>query len=380
MLVLYFEAWRDMKINWRIIRRWALGEASEEEEREVEEWGEAGEENRSFLEDVCRYYSEGAMVENLSPESVKRVWRSLTPYRQMRRRRMWQTGLVAASVILGVGMFWKDYFFPVEETETTFSRTLPVRLITSDGIQHDLDGGMWKDSLKFGCEHEVPGALSVGAVTHTKGMPERFNEIIVPRYGEYQLVLSDGTRIYLNAESSLRFPDAFGNERKVYLTGEAYFEVARDSLRPFLVEFGRTCVKVLGTQFNVKAYPERASFTTLVSGRVKIQCDNRVLQLEPGQQCEVREEEMLLRDADLTAVLAWKSGEFIFKNVALEMIMNELARWYDAEVDYETEDLKEMRFYLYVGRSENLEEVMRKMALTNQVNYRISGKKITIQR
>ena len=264
--------------------------------------------------------------------------------------------------------------------EKTFSRTIPVRLITSDGIQHDLNKGTLKDSLKVGFKNEISEGLQLGTVIQKKEMTERFHEIIVPRCGEYRLVLSDGTRIYLNAESSLRFPDVFGDERKVYLTGEAYFEVTQDSLRPFLVEFEGACVKVLGTQFNVRAYPTGPSFTTLVSGCVKIVHKNPVLQLEPGQQCEVREEKMLLHNADLMTVLAWKNGEFIFKDVALETIMDELARWYDMQVDYETEDLKKMRFYLYVERSENLEEVLQKIALTNQVKYRVNGKKIIIQR
>lgn len=287
---------------------------------------------------------------------------------------------VAASVILGIGIFWGDHFFSGVKMEKTFSRTIPVRLITSDGIQHDLNKGTLKDSLKVGFKNEISEGLQLGTVIQKKEMTERFHEIIVPRCGEYRLVLSDGTRIYLNAESSLRFPDVFGDERKVYLTGEAYFEVTQDSLRPFLVEFEGACVKVLGTQFNVRAYPTGPSFTTLVSGCVKIVHKNQVLQLEPGQQCEVREEKMLLHNADLMTVLAWKNGEFIFKDVALETIMDELARWYDMQVDYETEDLKKMRFYLYVERSENLEEVLQKIALTNQVKYRVNGKKIIIQR
>ena len=100
-----------MKIDWKIIRNWALGEASEKEKQEVERWGEMGEENRNFLEDTYNYYCEESMVENPSPENMKRVWRKLDPYRQMRRRRMRQMSLVAASVILGIGIFWGDHFF-----------------------------------------------------------------------------------------------------------------------------------------------------------------------------------------------------------------------------------------------------------------------------
>ena len=234
-----------MKIDWKIIRNWALGEASEKEKQEVERWGEMGEENRNFLEDTYNYYCEESMVENPSPENMKRVWRKLDPYRQMRRRRMRQMSLVAASVILGIGIFWGDHFFSGVKMEKTFSRTIPVRLITSDGIQHDLNKGTLKDSLKVGFKNEISEGLQLGTVIQKKEMTERFHEIIVPRCGEYRLVLSDGTRIYLNAESSLRFPDVFGDERKVYLTGEAYFEVTQDSLRPFLVEFEGACVKAV---------------------------------------------------------------------------------------------------------------------------------------
>ena len=202
-----------------------------------------------------------------------------------------------------------------------------------------------------------------------------------PYGSKTKLYLPDGTLVWLNAGSKMSYAQDFGiNERSLNLSGEAYFEVTQDSLRPFLVEFEGACVKVLGTQFNVRAYPTGPSFTTLVSGCVKIVHKNQVLQLEPGQQCEVREEKMLLHNADLMTVLAWKNGEFIFKDVALETIMDELARWYDMQVDYETEDLKKMRFYLYVERSENLEEVLQKIALTNQVKYRVNGKKIIIQR
>ena len=167
-----------MKIDWKIIRNWALGEASEKEKQEVERWGEMGEENRNFLEDTYNYYCEESMVENPSPENMKRVWRKLDPYRQMRRRRMRQMSLVAASVILGIGIFWGDHFFSGVKMEKTFSRTIPVRLITSDGIQHDLNKGTLKDSLKVGFKNEISEGLQLGTVIQKKEMTERFMKLL----------------------------------------------------------------------------------------------------------------------------------------------------------------------------------------------------------
>ena len=197
------------------------------------------------------------------------------------------------------------------------------------------------------------------------------------------MTLADGTRVMLNSDSRIRFPDEFeGNERRVYVQGEVYFKVAHDENCPFFVETEAMTVRVLGTEFNVKAYEETGTATTLVSGRVGVKTETDSLTLVPGEQCEVDEVSgrLTVREADLVTVLAWKNGEFVFKDVALKDMMNELSRWYDMEVVYESEALKNDRYYIYVERSKMLEEVLDKVALTGNMKYKMDGKKVIISR
>ena len=369
-----------MKIDWKIIRNWALGEASEKEKQEVERWGEMGEENRNFLEDTYNYYCEESMVENPSPENMKRVWRKLDPYRQMRRRRMRQMSLVAASVILGIGIFWGDHFFSGVKMEKTFSRTIPVRLITSDGIQHDLNKGTLKDSLKVGFKNEISEGLQLGTVIQKKEMTERFHEIIVPRCGEYRLVLSDGTRIYLNAESSLRFPDVFGDERKVYLTGEAYFEVAHNPNKPFFVEAKNLQIQVLGTSFGVRVYKdEDYALTTLEEGQVNIHTATSSVTLKPGEQAKLHDNEITVNKVNTCSYTAWRNGKYIFINESLGNIMKTLARWYDINIFYTSSKLEQIQFTGELIRYKNIEELLSKFEILEKVKFEIRNNTITIK-
>lgn len=166
-----------------------------------------------------------------------------------------------------------------------------------------------------------------------------YNTITTPKGGQYQLLLSDGTRVWLNAASSLRFPAAFtGNERSVELTGEGYFEVARNEAKPFRVKVNEMEVRVLGTQFNVMAYGDEALLrTTLLEGRVRIKNGNSISLLTPGQQAQINKSGVVAIDknADTEEAVAWKNGLFHFKNADVETVMRSLSRWYNVAVVYE---------------------------------------------
>lgn len=155
-----------------------------------------------------------------------------------------------------------------------------------------------------------------------------YMEVVVPKGGEYSLILADGTSVILNSETRLRFPSFFtGNERKIFLSGEAYFTVARDEDRPFYVEILGGKIRVLGTRFNVKARVGQNAYATLISGKVEILSGSDSVILSPGELCEIAADDQILtvREADIVSVLAWKNGEFVFKNASLEQVMNELA-------------------------------------------------------
>jgi ferric-dicitrate binding protein FerR (iron transport regulator) len=183
----------------------------------------------------------------------------------------------------------------------------------------------------------LAGMLSYSAVGNTTEV--LYNTINIPRGGQYQVRLSDGTMVWLNAASSMRFPSAFpGNERVVALTGEAYFEVAHDAKKPFRVQVDGIRVEVLGTRFNINAYnDEGLSKATLVQGKVKISKGAASAILSPGQQARINVANKLsvVKNADTKEALAWKNGYFQFNNADIETVMKELARWYDVEIVYQ---------------------------------------------
>lgn len=211
-----------------------------------------------------------------------------------------------------------------------------------------------------------------------------YSTITTARGNQYQVVLADGSKVWLNASSSVRFPAYFtGNERKVEITGEAYFEVAKDAARPFRVEFKnqsgeRGEIEVLGTHFNVNAYPEEEDVkTTLIEGSVKIKEGSNIKMLAPGQQARITPGNITLKnDVMLSQVMAWKDGFFVFNDADIKMIMRQVARWYDIDVAYEGNILSE-GFTGKVSRDVPLSKFLKVLEL-NDVNVKISGRKITI--
>jgi ferric-dicitrate binding protein FerR (iron transport regulator) len=213
-----------------------------------------------------------------------------------------------------------------------------------------------------------------------------YNEIRTPRGGQYQVVLSDGTHVWLNAETTLRFPVAFkGPERKVDLSGEAYFEVAKDAGRPFRVMTTESVVEVYGTHFNVNAYADEASVrTTLLEGRVGVRSTvegspGKVQILSPGQQASVKVDGSVDVDdrADTEEAIAWKNGRFQFNSADIKSIMRQIARWYDAEVVFEGHP--ELHFTGQITRRDEVSRVLQMMEMTGEVRFRIEGRRIYVK-
>lgn len=207
-----------------------------------------------------------------------------------------------------------------------------------------------------------------------------FNTIITPRGGKYRLTLPDGTKVWLNAESSLRYPTAFaGNTRGVVLKGEAYFEVASNAAQPFQVEVNNTKVDVLGTNFNIMAYDnEGVTATTLVEGAVRVSAASGQLLLKPGQQAlqEKQGNMKLINDADIQQTLAWKNDYFQFNAERLDRLMRQIERWYDVSVKFEGA-VPERNFGGKISRLSPLSDVLRVLELSD-VKFRVEGKTITV--
>jgi len=208
-----------------------------------------------------------------------------------------------------------------------------------------------------------------------------YNTIATPKGGEYQVTLPDGTKVWLNAESSLRYPTSFtGSERRVELNGEAYFEVAKNLKQPFVVRSGEAAVKVLGTHFNIMAYQDEPIFkTTLAEGSVALSKNGRQEILKPGQGGIITSgtNDIIVASTDVEQDLAWKNGNFYFQKTELSTIMKQLARWYDLEIRY-AGAVPRKRFVGKISRYTNLSDVLDVLRLSD-IKFSMTGKTLTVE-
>ena len=206
----------------------------------------------------------------------------------------------------------------------------------------------------------------------------KYNTLIVPRGGEFSLELADGTRVWLNAESRLRYPVAFtGKERKVEMEGEVYFEVAKNKEKPFIVTVNGVDIRVLGTSFNVSAYQEEV-VATLVEGKVQLKKGNEQVILSPNQQAIWSDDEFRVKQVDARNYVLWKEGIFYFEDVDLETILDDMARWYNVNVFYMNPVLKEMKFSVEIRRYGDINEILRRIGQTKRVKFEIKDRTINV--
>lgn len=296
-------------------------------------------------------------------------------------------------LLLGFAAFWfysRDGKNPREEllVQAVVPGSSKAVLITAEGRQIVL-----QDSLVRTIQVDEAVAVSnTGSVVEYRmksearvvGADVKYNTVVVPCGGEYELRLADGTRVWLNSDSELHFPVQFsGKERQVILKGEAFFMVAKDSLRPFIVDACRKMkVEVLGTEFNVQAYPEDEELrTTLNRGKVRIGIGEEHLVLYPDQQavCHVGRNTLEMRQVKSDHYSAWKDGKFIFEDECLENILNRLARWYNISFLYRSGDLKDFHFTGDLEKYDDFSVALRMLEKSTNIRFRVTGKSVVVQ-
>ncbi len=207
-----------------------------------------------------------------------------------------------------------------------------------------------------------------------------YNTISTPRGGQYEVVLSDGTKVWLNAQSSIRFPSAFkGNIREVEVSGEAYFEVEENSRKPFRVIANNLTVEVLGTHFNMMAYKnEPVSTVTLLEGAVKVKTGRQHMTLAPGQQAQLNGQGQLRKNeqADLQGILAWKNNQFWFNDDDIQTVMRKIERWYD--IDVVIKGNIPQHFVGTIPRNINISKVFHVLQATSHIQYTIEDNKLIV--
>ena len=295
-------------------------------------------------------------------------------------RRMTLRWSIAASIILLVGLFVGRTISGVrdihEEQELAKSVMQPgtskAILMMADGKEVVLEQGQ---NLNILLNERVRVATSSQGIVYEergKGMvTEEYNKLTTPIGGEYSLVLSDGTKVFLNADSELKYPVEFSDGKRIVdLKGEAYFEVHKDSLRPFIVRMNGAEVTVLGTSFNVNTYGDDGQiYTTLVNGSVRVSSMKNKQEeiLKPGMQSVMNVQSGLLtvRKVDVEPYVAWREGRFVFRAMTLDLIMRQLQRWYDFEVFYQNSELKDYEFRGVIKRDMDLDKVLSVIKVEN---------------
>lgn len=245
----------------------------------------------------------------------------------------------------------------------------------------DAQKGILKNEANIVVRKTADGHVVYNSVGDNRNEPVLFNTMSVPRGGQYHLTLNDGTEVWLNSNSSITFPTRFaGNERRVEVRGEAYFEVAHQVEKPFRVISKGQVIEVLGTHFNLNAYDdEPAVKTTLLKGSVKVTISGKTEILKPGEQAVFKDKGLALTSPDLEEVMGWHEGDFVFKKQTVEEIMRKVSRWYDIDVDYEHYSSDNQTFTGVLSRSKNLSSVIQMMKTsTSTLKFHVDGKRLVI--
>ncbi|MDR3220372.1 MAG: DUF4974 domain-containing protein [Dysgonamonadaceae bacterium] len=341
---------------WELIDKYINQKITKDEREELKRWMNESNDHKNFLITVLSLYKKHRQLSFLEEFNPDSAWDNLNRKIKTRRRvrkLIAYSSAAAASILLLLGI---SFYLFTGAKQVSLAEMYPNQgkiqavLALSDGTKIDLQGensqSEYNEKDGTTIVTDTTGLLSYQSLNSAKIDYSLVNTIVVPRGGEYSLVLSDGTKVYLNAGSELEFPVHFSSKRIVKLTGEAYFEVKKDTHKPFIVEIANHAIEVLGTSFNVSAYPEADCYTTLVAGTVKLQTSSDTRILSPNQQAVINKtsDGISVRNVNASIYTSWIKGTFEFQNTPLSTIVEQLSRWYDVDMQFQSEELKHIRF------------------------------------
>lgn len=376
------------------------GRADEMQEKELAEWRNASPGHEALFQRMqSDEHVERSITRFVKTEKeMEAGWLLLQKGLNVRRGKKsiktikWFRYVAVIAVILSVGGIVSYYFGAREkhldvqvmaknELLQPGSRAI---LILPDGCKVDLKN---KDSRTMLMQEKFPLSVDEGSLSYGNVQPGdttvEYHTLKVPRGGEYVLVLSDSTEIYLNADTWLKYPVSFqGKERRVYLSGEAYFKVKRNENRPFIVEMPQLEVEVLGTTFGMRAYEDENDIqTTLESGKVVVRAAGQSENLVPDKQALFNKTtgKIKVRDVNVDLYLAWAKGRLMYDNCPLEKILSDLGRWYAFDVLYSQDELRSYKFSLNMKKHEAFTQVLELIEKTGDVQFDIKGKTVVVK-
>ena len=386
----------DFEIIWNKIHH----TVSDKEQKLLDQWLEESVSHRKFYESVKRFYADGSVFEN-NKEDIDQAWKNFRRKTKLSKNKYSRIISYASFILLGALITTAIYFISPKRDEqqpVVAEVDAPIKpgsskaiLILDNGEVHELSENTEEVFSAEGAQIKNTGnRLEYIPETEEKSKRKeekvKYNTLEIPRGGEYFLVLSDGTKVWLNSETTLRYPVYFKDgQRNVELTGEAYFEVAENRNAPFLVTSCEQVVKVLGTKFNISSFQEYPFvLTTLVEGKVEVflekSPDTKQILLPNDQSRFDKDEERLSkRKVDPYKYIAWKEGRFVFEDELLSDIMKTLSKWYNVDIIFASEQSENFRFTGNLKRYENFGEILKKIAKTNEVEFIIEGRQVIVK-
>ena len=370
----------------RLIQLDLVGGLSPEEKGKLEDWINESEEHRLLFCKIKKQLSINE-IRNYLQTDVEDAWKKVRektfgapPVRPRIRPKWLKYAAVVLPVLLSITLWytWKE---EMKNKQATVACLSPV-LTLDNGEKYQLDP---EEQTEIYVNEEVKAYQAGGGLiydTTARQEENKYNRIEVPRGSEYWIVLPDGTRVWLNAATELKYPVAFhAKERRVYLKGEAYFEVAPDKNRPFYVETEEVKIRVLGTVFDVNTHYTRGVRTVLVEGAVALEWgDQKEIRMKPGELADFDRTttEVTLKEVDVTSYISWKEGYFVFEDEPLEEIMHTLSIWYDKEFLFVGKRSRALHFSGHIKRYERIETILSAITDVTGVEFRMNGQIILI--
>lgn len=364
---------------------------SDDEEHEIEQWREASDKNRLLFEQLIDGQSVKPSLEKMQRYDAEPAigrWKTHIAIQQKQNKRRYYAFAASIILLLSIGIFLNNkhkLFEAVQLVDITPGRS-KAHLILADGSVLSLDSlpsGASTNRAGIQVSKTADGKISCNYLQTNERIDTlpTYNTISTPLGGEYEVVLPDGSNVWLNANSLLRFPSRFpAKKRTVELQGEAYFEVAANANAPFVVVTNKQTIQVLGTKFNIRAYKEDQMMkTTLLEGSVQVHTASHKQLIQPGQEARTHfnADNLEVVSADINEAIAWKNGYFIFNDESIVDIMTKVSRWYNIEVVYEG-NVKSKIFAGTFSKKKSLQKLLESFASTGQISYKIVGRRVTI--
>ena len=374
----------------KLLAKQRVVQLSARELQELKEWKEATLENKNLYErwQTCEFLeSDFKNFQKVRRQEALEKMNERIRFQRKKRLQLrffrWSSiaAVIVVVIFIGVNLFNKEQKeLPQEQGTITLTKVQCPTLKLDNGtviLLDSLKNNFKEAGILVGKTGESTLSYSVEDLSTDVSLA--YNVIEVPKGAEFDLILSDGTRVWLNANSKLRYPVAFGSgKREVELEGEGYFKVTKDE-RPFRVVAKNQTIEVLGTEFNVDAYTEEKNvYTTLVRGKVQISTQNQAVFLEPGMQAVFDGTQVLTRSVNVSEVVSWRNGMFVLEDHTLEEIMAKLARWYDFTVFYQNASLKELSFKGKIPRYVSFESILNILEKTNEVKFHVNNQTVVV--